>query len=201
MEENKRLTLKIREFLESGTPKARISTVALCILTLASIPVLLFMASAMGNAVQVFRQFETSKRFKKEQIRSSVNSLRRQRLIEYVKNKEGKTLIKITSKGQERIRDFSIDLIEIKRPKKWDGKWHLVMFDIPVRFKKSREALRYHLRDLGFYQFQKSVWVNPYPCEDEILFIANFFGVEKYVEILTADKILEDEKLRKFFVL
>src|SRR3989338_1016131 len=90
-------------------------------------------------------------------------------------------------------------LMCINTPKKWDGKWRLVMFDIPMRFTKGREALRYHLKNLGFLQFQKSAWIHPFPCEDEILFIADFFGIGKHVEILTVENLLNDEKLKKHF--
>jgi len=190
---------RFKEFLNSGTKKAQITQVALCVLAVASMPALVFIAAAMGNAVQVFKQFEGSKRFSKNQIRNSINHLRRQKLIEYVADKNGKTIVKITKKGESKLRIFAIDLIKIKKPKKWDGKWQLVMFDIPMRFTKGREALRYHLKELGFYQFQKSVWIYPYPCEDEIIFIADYFGVEKCVEILTAESILRDEKLKKHF--
>ena len=89
--------------------------------------------------------------------------------------------------------------MKIKKPKKWNGKWRLVIFDIPMRFTKGREALRYHLKELNFFQFQKSAWIYPYQCEDEIIFIADFFGVGKYVETLTIENILRDEKLKKHF--
>ena len=75
------------------------------------------------------------------------------------------------------------------------------MFDIPMKFTKGREALRYHLKTLGFFQFQKSAWIYPYPCEDEIIFITDFFGIGKYVEILTVENILRDEKIKKHFSL
>ena len=73
------------------------------------------------------------------------------------------------------------------------------MFDIPMRFTKGREALRYHLKKLNFFQFQKSAWIYPYPCEDEIIFIADFFGLGKHVEILTVESILRDKKVKKYF--
>ena len=164
-------------------------------------PALVFVAAAMGNVVQIFEQFESSKHFRKKQIRNSINHLRRQKLIEYVGDKNGKTIVKITKKGEIKLRAFAIDLIEIKKPNKWDGKWRLVMFDIPIRFTKGREALRYHLKELDFLQFQKSAWIYPYPCEDEVIFIADFFGIGKYVEVLTAENILREEKLRKYFKL
>ena len=190
---------KLKDFLDSGTPTAQISKVALCILALASVPVLVFIAAGMGNAVQIFGEYKTGRRFNKSQIRNSINYLRRQNLIEYVADKNGKTIVKITKKGRTQLRAFAIEEIKIKRPAKWDGKWRLVMFDIPMRFTKGREALRYHLKDLDFYKFQKSAWVYPYPCEDEIIFIADFYGLGKYVEVLTVDIILRDQKLRKYF--
>ncbi len=190
---------RLNEFLNSGTTEAKISNVALAVLAIASLPVLVMIAAGMGNAVQVFKQFNTSKKFNKNQIRDSLNHLRREKLIEYVTEKNGKTLVRITKKGKAKLRIFDIELIKIKKPKKWDGKWRLVMFDIPMRFTKGREALRYHLRDLGFYQFQKSAWIYPYVCEDEIIYIADFFGVGKFVEILTVENISREEKLKNHF--
>ena len=189
-------TEQLKNFLNSDTPRAKIATVILCVLALASIPVLVVGAGAIGNAVQMFRG---SKKYSKKQISSAVDSIKRQKLIEYVRDKNGQTIVKITQKGKTKLRAFSIDLMEIKKPKKWDGKWRLVMFDIPMRFTKGREALRYHLKDLDFYQFQKSAWIYPYPCEEEIIFIADFFGVGKFVEILTVESVLKDEKIKKHF--
>ncbi|MBI2630633.1 hypothetical protein HYW73_00220 [Candidatus Nomurabacteria bacterium] len=187
---------QLKDFLNSNTPKAKIANIVLCALAVASIPVLVLGAGAMGNAVQIFRG---SKKYSKKQISSAVYSIKRQKLIEYVCDSNGKTTVKITKKGETRLRAFAIDLMEIKKPNKWDGKWRLVMFDIPMRFTKGREALRYHLKELGFYQFQKSAWIYPYPCEDEIIFIADFFGVGKCIEILTVESILRDEHLKKHF--
>ena len=192
---------RFRKFLDSGTRKAQVTQVVLCVLAVVSMPALVFVAAAMGNVVQIFEQFESSKHFSKKQIRNSINHLRRQKLIEYVGDKNGKTIVKITKKGEIKLRAFAIDLIEIKKPNKWDGKWRLVMFDIPIRFTKGREALRYHLKELDFLQFQKSAWIYPYPCEDEVIFIADFFGIGKYVEVLTAENISREEKLRKYFKL
>ena len=190
---------KLKDFLNSDAKGAKIATVALCVLAVASMPALVFVAASMGNAVQIFRQFENSNKYSKKQIKSSMQNLYRQKLIEYIDDKNGKTIVKITQKGESRLRSFAIDLIEIKKPRKWDGKWRVVLFDIPMRFTKGRESLRYHLKDLSFFQFQKSVWVYPYPCEDEIIFIADFFGVGKCVEIFTVENILRDKKLKKHF--
>jgi hypothetical protein len=73
------------------------------------------------------------------------------------------------------------------------------MYDFPIRFKKTRNAFRWKLKDLGFFQFQKSAWIYPYPCGGEILFVADFYGVRKHIEILEVDKILDDKKIKAHF--
>ena len=55
------------------------------------------------------------------------------------------------------------------------------------------------IKDLGFYQMQKSVWVCPYECEDEILLIAEIYQVQKHIEIITAEKILHENLVRQAF--
>ncbi len=121
--------------------------------------------------------------------------LRRYRFIR--RAKEGSYAL--TQKGEKRFRKIFIDEVMIKRPKKWDGKWRLLIYDIPIRFKKAREAFRWKLKDLGFFQLQKSSWIYPFPCEGELLLVAEFFGVWKHIEILEVNKLLDDKKLRSHF--
>ena len=128
------------------------------------------------------------------------SGLRRYKFIRQVKA-EGKGQYIITNKGEDKLRNILIDEVVIKSPKRWDGKWRLVMYDFPIRFKKARDAFRWKLKDLGFFQFQKSAWIYPYPCEGEILFVADFYGVRKHIEILEVDKVLDEKKLKSHFEL
>ena len=94
---------------------------------------------------------------------------------------------------------FSFDLLEIKKPEKWDGKWRIIIFDIPNKYKQAREALRCKIKELGLRQLQKSVWIYPYDCEDEILFVAEAFEVQKYIEIITAERLLHSKVIKSYF--
>lgn len=138
--------------------------------------------------------------YSNRKILQGFSSLRRYKFIRRIRNEEDASYA-LTSKGKARLNYIIIDNIELKNQKHWNGKWYLVMYDLPIRFKRVRNALRWKLKDLGFFQFQKSVWAYPYPCEEEILFVADFFGVRKYVEILEVDKILDDRKLKTHFKL
>lgn len=49
----------------------------------------------------------------------------------------------------------------------WDGRWRLVIFDIPSGQNAEREWLRRYLRGRGFGCLQNSVWITPDPMEEE----------------------------------
>lgn len=107
--------------------------------------------------------------------------------------------IKITNKGKRRVLKYQLEDIEIKKPLKWDKKWRLVIFDIPDHQRKKSDFLRQKLYELGFIQYQKSIFIHPYPCQDEIDYIRELFEISPYVKLISAVKI-EEEKyyLRKF---
>ena len=86
--------------------------------------------------------------------------------------------------------------MEIKKPAKWDGEWRIVIFDIPERFKKAREALRLKLKELGFRELQKSVFIFPYECEDEINFIVEVFLIRPFVRFIRVKSFTNEEQLK-----
>ncbi len=47
--------------------------------------------------------------------------------------------------------------------RKWDGRWRLVLFDIPESQRKVRARLCRGLHQLGFGYLQNSVWISPDP--------------------------------------
>ena len=49
----------------------------------------------------------------------------------------------------------------------WDGRWRLVLFDVPVAQRTRRQRLRRYLRARGFGCLQGSVWVTPDPLQTE----------------------------------
>src|SRR3989344_3565763 len=77
-----------------------------------------------------------------------------------IKSLEGKKAIMITKEGLGKALKASFK-IEGKQ-NRGDGKWVMLIFDVPEKHKKSRELLRSVLYNLGYKMFQKSVWVCPY---------------------------------------
>lgn len=129
----------------------------------------------------------------------ALSYLKNQHLIEMIPNGKKKTSFRLTPKGERKYCIHLLDKMSIDRPKKWDGWWHIVIFDIPERFKIAREAIRQKLQNLGFFQIQKSIFVIPYPCEKEINFIRQLFGLEDQVRIIRADYFQGEQAAKKFF--
>jgi len=125
--------------------------------------------------------------------------LKKSRLIILKQKGESKFVVELTEKGRRRIKEFQLADLEIPIPKKWDGNWRIVIFDIPNKKNAGREALRLKIKGLGFYQLQKSVWVIPYACEKEIEFLVELFHLYPYVNLIEAVAIKNDAKLRRHF--
>src|SRR3989344_4093866 len=85
----------------------------------------------------------------------------------------------------------------ISRPKKWDDKWRLILFDIATEDRRKRDAFRTFIRKIGATMLQKSVWVYPYDCSEHILLLRDFFDFsKKELRIVLAENIESDGDLR-----
>ncbi len=149
----------------------------------------------------LMRNFQKRKRYSKKRISNTFYNLKRQGLIEIVK-KNRQIYIRLTEKGRRKAGWMQINDLKIKRPKKWDGLWRLLIFDIAQIKKIYREALRGKLKELGFYQLQKSVWVHPFDCRAEIELLKDFFGLsDNEIRLIIATDIGDDENVKKIFQL
>lgn len=116
-------------------------------------------------------------------------------------NKNGEIYVVLTKTGKITAEFILQNYHQKIKPKTWDKKWRLVMFDIPEKRKKIRNLLRFHLKKIGFAQIQNSVWVYPYDCEEIIVIIKTYFNLNNEVLYLTTDYIENNQKLLKYFKL
>lgn len=154
--------------------------------------------------VNIAKAFLTNKKYSKkgydkDKVAKAFERLKRNHLI-ILKEAGGKFTVELTEKGRRKVEEIKFEDMAIEVPSVWDRKWRIVIFDIPEKqHKRARNALREKLQKLGFYQLQKSVWAHPYPCEKEVQFLCELFDINRFVNIITADKIYNDIFLRKYF--
>ena len=129
-----------------------------------------------------------------------------QRLTTYMKRKnllenDYQHGLVLTKKGYDRARKSNINSLKIDTTIKWDHTWRIVLYDIPENHKNGRDTLTRKLRNLGFYQLQRSVWIHPFPCRREIEVLTAYCGIEKYVSYIETTYIDKQEILLKKFSL
>lgn len=141
------------------------------------------------------------KKYPRKRIVDAFHNLRKQGLIEI--NNDGKQIyISLTEKGRKKAGYMQVDVLEIKKPKIWDRRWRVVIFDILELKRVHREAFRGKLKELGFHQLQKSVWVHPFDCRAEVELLRDFFGLnEKELRLIVADDIGNDAEIKRKFML
>ena len=142
---------------------------------------------------------EGLKEIKRKRLRELVREFYNDRLVSYKENNEGLVEIILTKDGEKKALRFKLDDMKIKKPKKWDKQWRIVIFDIPEKFKTAREALRGKLKNIGFVELQKSVFAHPFECEDEINFIVEVFQIRPFVRFVKASSFTNEEQFRMKF--
>jgi CRISPR-associated endonuclease Cas2 len=141
-----------------------------------------------------------NKKLKKNQVSKALHDLKQRKIIDIVE--EGnKAKIYLLEKGQYKVITRSIKLLLDfkKKKKKWDGRWFMVFFDVPENERKKRDHLRQYLKMLGFYPYQKSVYIFPFECKKEVELIKRIVEGAKYLKYIIAEEIEEEDKIKKFF--
>ena len=84
---------------------------------------------------------------------------------------------------------------------KWDERWRVVVFDVWENARAKRDSLRYEIKNFGFIQLQRSVWIYPFECADFIELLKTDLSFGKNIRYMVVQKLDHDDKLRKYFKL
>jgi len=156
---------------------------------------LLSIAMVAPNAMQILKLFDKNK---KRNFTQAANTSRR-RLVENGLLKYENGLLKLTDKGEVKLKQIEWRDYKVLQPKRWDKKWRVLTFDIPEKKRFTRDKVRLTLSAIGFKRLQDSVWVYPYDCEDLITLLKADFKIGKDLLYLIVDSIENDVELKKWF--
>lgn len=136
----------------------------------------------------------------KARIRETIRRLHLQNYIRY--DSSDITLpIELTEDGlRHALHNHLLALHRSTKKRKWDYLWRVVMFDIPETHRAMRNGFRKKLDYIGFFPLQKSIFVTPYPCEDEMEELCRSCRLRKYVLIFIAASLgRKESEARRFF--
>lgn len=187
---NKKHNSVFKQIRKSKITRAVIATIA--------VTGFLSVALVLPNAVSALGAF--GPRNQKARIEESIKKLIKKGYLVLTK-RDGVDHIELTEKGRRFAVLFGETGFCLKQSKKWDSKWHMLIFDIPERKKILRDKLRQTLGVIGFVRLQDSVWVYPYNCEDLITLLKVDFKIGREMLYLIVDKIEGDDVLRRNFEL
>jgi len=153
-----------------------------------------------SRAKRIFRA--TASEWRDINRRESWRAIRRlyeSKLIFYQEEKDGAIHIVLNREGKQVALRYRIDELSIRKPQHWDRRWRVILFDIPETKRPLRDSLRHQLKQLGLVEFQKSVFVHPYDCRDEIDFIIELYNARRYVRFIEAVSVDNELHLKRKF--
>lgn len=136
----------------------------------------------------------------KRRLQENISRLKKKGLVTFEKNGE-KCYLRLTQAGRKELERVTQKETPIQKPRRWDRRWRIVIFDIPEARKSQRNRIRTLVRNLGFYCLQQSVWVYPYDCEEVIALLKTDLKIGTQLLYVIADAIEYDRPLRQHFKL
>lgn len=125
------------------------------------------------------------KKIKEITIRQSIRRLRRHGFVE-----KNNGQYRLTLKG----KNLAQRLLEAKNMinKKWDGKYRVVIFDIPEEKSGHRNWLREELYLLEYKLLQKSVFIGKHPLPKNLIKIIKRKKIGNYVNYILAEEVYKN---------
>ncbi len=105
----------------------------------------------------------------------------------------------LTSKGTLELDRRRFEHYQFPTPKKWDGKWRVICFDIPEKNKRVRRVVHQKLVELEFYRLQDSVFVTPQPCGEFLKLAQQAFFLKKYLRGMVVTQLDDEQVLLSHF--
>ncbi len=118
----------------------------------------------------------------------AIRRLRKKGYINAENAQNGRIILKLTSLGNEFLQE--------RGGIEWDGKYRIAVWDIPESKRTIRNLFRRKLKNWGFVNWQRSVWVSKRnvtsPLRNQILEL----GLGKWVSVIESD----DQVLESLFI-
>lgn len=138
----------------------------------------------LGDENPVFKKYRRDKH--RRQFSRLIYYLKSHNFIR-VENLKGKKAVMLTKTGLSKA--LTAKWVFEEKKKRKDGKWIMIIFDIPKNHPKARALLRSILINLGYVLFQYSAWVTPYDISDRTEQLLQLHSLDGYVKIFLIEKL------------
>lgn len=122
-------------------------------------------------------------KLKKSAFAKALKRLREKGMVDFVDEKE--LIIRLTDEGRSQALWAKLKFNQ----EKWDGRWRIVIWDIPEKRRAARDLLRAKLKGLGFKHWQQSVWATKMNCTKVLREFIKQIGTEDWVMVIESDNV------------
>ncbi len=155
--------------------------------------------SAIGSlSTKKFSGKNYTKKEKQKRITQSIYYLKKSGMVKFKRTTKD-IFLQLTQKGKQKLEIINFDKIRVESKNKWDSKWWLIAGDIPTEDHRSgADLFRRKLKEMGFKSLQRTLWMYPFDPKNEVEFVANHFGIGKFVTIMEVSNMdRQDESILK----
>jgi len=182
----------------SAKKKKRSKDIRNAVLTTITVAGVIAVAAVAPNAVKLLKTTGAIDRLR-YRARTTLGRLKAKGEIEFIEL-DGKKYARLTARGEKMMAFYQEKLrLRDEKPRRWDQRYRLVMFDIPEKRKGTREKLRLVMREIGFLRVQDSAWVYPYDCEEFVALLKAHLHIGKDVLYAVIEEIENDAAIRAHF--
>lgn len=126
---------------------------------------------------------------KKSAVSQALKRLREKGFIEETLSSEG-LVYKLSIAGEE-LMYFQQD-----EEKNWDGKWRIIIFDIPESHRKIRRTLRGKLKEWGFIAWQKSVWATKRNIMEKLKKLIIELDISDWIALIESENVFVKQNIK-----
>lgn len=160
-----------------------------------AIPVLPFALGTLIKAVNSLKKDSISEK----KIKRSIVRLKERNVL-FFEKKGDEVLVHVNDGWRNRVIEHSLaQIMNFKKDGKWNKSWYVVFFDVPESQRNKRDEIRKLLKVLGFYPYQKSVYIFPYECVNEIALIKQIVEGGSYLKYAILNEIEGERELKIYF--
>ncbi len=122
-----------------------------------------------------------------------IPDLPKSRLSEAIKRLREKGYVDLVEANEQfvmRITPLGEEALGVRSVEEWDGKWRIIIFDVPEEHRIIRDLFRRKLKMWDFEIWQKSVWATKRNVTVQLVDLIRNLKMGEWVKVIESSKVI-----------
>lgn len=135
----------------------------------------------IGSLIRLLHEFGHND----QSVRAAISRMNKQGWVQAEKI-GNKSFYSLTDRGIKRIEEAAKRIFKLK-PDEWDGKWRILLYNIPEEIRNLRDELRKELVWSGFGTMSNSCWISANIQESQVYDLIAKYEINEYIDFFIAN--------------